>query len=191
VARSRARGVTDVLTRERTFESLIIRGQLETGKIAPAAFVNRKSGVQSSQPAPGPRGECPGRHVCGCLIPTAAAIGSLRHPEVRAKRASKDGNRQELVTHPSRPAQERGHLRMTVTVGAVGIIVAKRKSMCEDVTSPIRSASLLEQEHQPGQICASGSLTRQTGNALTAAPRVRYAPGGEAGTATFDRRSTQ
>src|SRR5712675_2214844 len=70
------------------------------------------------------------RHARACpghprLIPTAAAFDSLRHPrmsaialtrEVRAKRASKDGNMHRIRGHPWRPAQERGRLRMTVIV---------------------------------------------------------------------------
>jgi hypothetical protein len=45
-------------------------------------------------------------------IPTVAAIDSLRHPEVRAKRASKDGNMHRLATILRGPRKERGHLRV-------------------------------------------------------------------------------
>jgi hypothetical protein len=59
------------------------------------------------------------------LIPTAAAIDSLRHPRVSAtaliaggaSEASLEGCQHAGTRdRPSRPAQERGHLRMTVTV---------------------------------------------------------------------------
>src|SRR5207249_5581102 len=47
------------------------------------------------------------------IMPTAAAIDSLRHPEVRAKRASKDGHTHGLAAILRGP---RGHLRMTVII---------------------------------------------------------------------------
>src|ERR1700689_1356010 len=59
------------------------------------------------------------------MIPTAAAIDSLRHPRVSAtaliaggaSEASLEGCQHAGTRdRPSRPAQERGHLRMTVTV---------------------------------------------------------------------------
>src|ERR1700692_1004184 len=70
---------------------------------------------------------CPGRHHPrkrgiqysrgdSEIIPTAAAIDSLRHPEVRAKRASKDGNTHGLAVILRGAPKERGHLRMTVIV---------------------------------------------------------------------------
>ena len=56
-------------------------------------------------------------------IPTVAAIDSLRHPEVRAKRASKDGNMHRLATILRGPRKERGHLRVNAIAFIPGMTV--------------------------------------------------------------------
>ena len=66
------------------------------------------------------------------LIPTVAAIDSLRHPrmsaialtrEVRAKRASKDGNMNRLAAILRGPRKERGHLRVNAIAFIPGMTV--------------------------------------------------------------------
>jgi hypothetical protein len=89
-----------------------------------ATKVHAKTARQLCQKRARSANNVPFGHHPGDLIPTAAAIDSLRQPRVSAialiaggaSEASLEGCQHAGIReHPSRPAQERGHLRMTVT----------------------------------------------------------------------------